>query len=332
MSLDLREQDFGVEIEMTGITRKRAAEVAAEYLGGQVEYAGTYYDTYLATDRQGRKWKFTFDSSIEAQRKERGAKIAADGAYKTEMVTPICQYKDIPVIQELVRQLRHSGAFSNQSCGLHVHISAAPFDARTLRNLTNIMYSKEDILYRALEVEVAREHRYCQKTDQRYIDELNRRRPKSMEELSRIWYRGDSRSGDHYDSSRYRGVNLHSVFQKGTIEFRLYNSTVEHAGKIKAYIQLSLAITAQALNQHSASRIKTVSENERYTFRTWLLRMGLIGDEFATARKHLLENLDGNIAWRGPAQAHRQQEQPVNYAETEQVDDEEQGSGPVMSM
>ncbi len=231
-----------------------------------------------------------------------------------------------------MRQLRHNGAFSNKSCGLHVHVSAAPFDARTLRNLTNIMYSKEDLLYRALQVEVVREDRYCQKTDQQFIDELNRRRPKSLEELSRIWYQGASRSREHYDKSRYRGVNLHSVFRNGTVEYRLYNSTVEHAGKIKAYIQISLAITAQALNQHSASRIKTVSENERYTFRTWLLRMGLIGDEFATARKHLLENLDGNIAWRDPAQAHRQQEQPVNYAETEQVDDEEQGSGPVMSM
>ena len=331
-SLDLRDQDFGVEIEMTGISRGRAAEVAAGYLGGQVEYVGTYYDTYLASDRQGRKWKFTFDSSIEAQKKEWGEKVAADDTYKTEMVTPICQYKDIPVIQELVRQLRHNGAFSNRSCGLHVHVSAAPFDARTLRNLTNIMYSKEDILYKALQVEVARENRYCKKTDQQFIDELNRCRPKSLDELSRIWYHGDSRRNKHYDESRYRAVNLHSVFQKGTIELRLYNSTVEHAGKIKAYIQLSLAITAQALNQHSASRIKTVSENERYTFRTWLLRMGLIGDEFATARKHLLENLDGNIAWRDPTQAHRQQEQPIDYAEPEQSDDEEQDSGPVMSM
>lgn len=327
---------------MTGISRARAAEVAAEYLGGQVEYIGTYYDTYLASDRQGRKWKFTFDGSIEAQKKEGRRRVPADDTYKTEMVTPICQYKDIPVIQELVRQLRHNGAFSNKSCGLHVHVSAAPFNARTLRNLTNIMYSKEDILYRALQVDVAREYRYCKKTDQQFIDELNRRRPKSMEELSRIWYQGDSRSGIHYDDSRYRGVNLHSVFQKGTIEFRLYNSTVEHAGKIKAYIQLSLAITAQALNQHSASRIKTVSQNERYTFRTWLLRMGLIGDEFATARRHLLEHLDGNIAWRDPAQAQRQRERmqavreqeyaPVPDFDYEQTEDEEQDSGPVMSM
>ena len=98
-----------------------------------------------------------------------------------------------------------------------------------------------------------------------------------------------------------------SVFQKGTIEFRLFNGTT-HAGKIKAYIQLCLAISHQALTQRCASRIKTQSTNEKYTFRTWLLRLGLIGDEFKTARLHLLEHLDGCIAWKDPQQAERQKE------------------------
>ena len=71
-----------------------------------------------------------------------------------------------------------------------------------------------------------------------------------------------SRRDTHYDDSRYHCLNLHSVFQKGTVEFRLFNGTV-HAGKIKAYIQLCLAIGAQALNQSCASRRKTVTENEK---------------------------------------------------------------------
>ena len=50
--------------------------------------------------------------------------------------------------------------------------------------------------------------------------------------------------------------------------------------------------------QKSSSAKVTVSDNERYTFRCWLLRMGMIGEEFATARKFLLENLEGDIAWR----------------------------------
>ena len=60
--------------------------------------------------------------------------------------------------------------------------------------------------------------------------------------------------------------------------------------------------------QKSASRSRTTSETEKYTFRTWLLRLGMIGDEFKTARHHLLKRLDGNIAWKDPSQAERQKE------------------------
>lgn len=109
------------------------------------------------------------------------------------------------------------------------------------------------------------------------------------------------------NSTRYHALNLHSVFNKGTVEFRLFNSTL-HAGEVKSYIQLCLAISHQALIQKSASHTRTQSSNEKYTFRTWLLRLGLIGDEFKTARTHLLKNLDGNIAWKDPAQAEAQKE------------------------
>ena len=113
-------------------------------------------------------------------------------------------------------------------------------------------------------------------------------------------------------------MNLHSVFSKGTIEFRLFNSTL-HAGEIQAYIQLCLAVSHQALVQKGASRTKTHSPNEKYTFRTWLLRLGLIGDEFKTARRHLLKHLDGNIAWRDPAQAEAQKQRLAAKRLAEQV-------------
>ena len=141
---------------MTGITREKASQVAASFLGGQSRYLGTYYKTYAATDTQGREWKFTFDGSILAEKKEHGERVSTDATYKTEMVSPICTYEDIPTIQELVRQLRHKGAFSNTSCGIHIHVEAAAFNARTLRNLVNIFYSKEDLLFSALQVRESR--------------------------------------------------------------------------------------------------------------------------------------------------------------------------------
>lgn len=315
--MDLRKLRFGIEIELTGISRENAAKVAADFLGGEVQRLGTYYDTYAATDSQNRQWKFTRDGSIATTRKVNGALVPADDNYSTEVVSPICTYEDIPVVQELVRQLRHNGAIANDSCGIHVHINASRFDARTLRNLCNIMYSKEDILYRALQVDVRREHRYCQKTEQSFVEQLARKKPTSLNELERIWYGGESRRDIHYDDSRYHCLNLHSVFQKGTVEYRLFNGTT-HAGKIKAYIQLCLAISAQALNQRCASRIKTQSDNEKYTFRTWLLRLGMVGDEFATARQHLLEHLEGDIAWRDPAQGQAQRKKLAAHREQEQ--------------
>ena len=85
-----------------------------------------------------------------------------------------------------------------------------------------------------------------------------------------------------------------------------------------------------------------------------MLRLGLIGDEFKTARHHLLKNLDGNIAWKDPAQAEKQKERlaqkrasqlndtvqntneniNINEPEVNPVpnDDQEDTSGFVMSM
>ena len=314
--MDLKEQRFGIEIEMTGITREAAAETAAEYFGTRSRYIGTYYDAYAALDPEGRQWKFMSDGSIDAQKRVGGKKISADREYQTEMVSPICRYEDIVSIQEIVRKLKERGAFVNKTCGIHVHIDASPFDARTLRNITNIMASKEDLIYKALQVSVSREHSYCRKVEQRFLEELNQKKPKTLDGVERIWYGGDSRRDTHYDDSRYHCLNLHSVFQKGTVEFRLFNGTL-HAGKIKAYIQFSLAIGAQALNQSCASRRKTQTTNEKYTFRTWLLRLGLNGEEFATARYHLLKELPGCIAWRDPAQAEAQKERMRQKREKE---------------
>lgn len=305
--MELKDQHFGIEIEMTGLSRSRAAEVIADYFGSSAAYEGTYYDAYSVQDHEGRKWKVMSDGSIDTQKKDGSRKIFSDRTYSVELVSPICHYEDIVPLQEIVRKLREAGAFPNPSCGIHVHVDASPFDAVSLRNITNIMASKEDLIYKALQVDVEREKRFCRKVDSSFLEELNRKKPKDIAAISNIWYHGRDGHHIHYHDSRYHCLNLHSVFSKGTIEFRLFNGTL-HAGKIKSYIQLSLAITAQALNQRCASRKKTHSSNEKYTFRTWLLRLGLIGDEFKTARYHLLEHLEGSIAWKDPEQALRQKE------------------------
>ena len=133
------------------------------------------------------------------------------------------------------------------------------------------------------------------------VVEKIRRMPNStitMEKFKRAWYEGNDGSSEHYNWTRYYALNLHAVFSKGTLEWRCFESTL-HAGKVRSNITLALAISAQAVNQSCTHAKKTeIGDNPAFTFRTFLLRLGLIGDEYKNVRKHLLANLDGDKAWR----------------------------------
>ena len=271
---EIKKQRFGIEVEMTGISRTHAARLVREY------FDRGSYDDYEALDDDERAWKFVHDGSI-------------DGGYQTEMVSPICTYEDIETVQDIVRLLKDHGAVTNNSCGIHIHVDGQKHNFKTVKNIINIIASKENYIYKALAVIPARENRYAM----RMPDRLKGADFKSLEGAKKIWYGQsyyETRDLDHYDGSRYYALNLHSMWYRGTIEFRLFNGTL-HAGKIKAYIQFCMAINNQALTQRgAASRATTFITNERYAMRTWLVRMGMNGNEFKTARRFLLENLNAH--------------------------------------
>ncbi len=305
---EMKKQTIGVEIEMNNISRDKAAKVAARYFGtGRYEYTESRngYYTWSAWDAQGREWKFQKDVSI----------LGPD-AKKCEMVTPILKYEDIPFLQELVRKLRHAGARSDASrgCGVHIHIGANGHTPQTLRNLANIMASHERLLIDAINISSSRIHTYCQTVDQNFLRTLNRRKPRTMTQLADIWYSSQNANygrGQHYNSSRYHMLNLHSTFTKGTVEFRLFqfDNPSEarkgglHAGQLKSYIQLCLALSQMAKTVRTASPKPQQNENPKYAMRTWLLRLGFIGDEFKTAREILTKRLAGDTAFRYGRQA-----------------------------
>lgn len=299
----MKNQTIGVEIEMTGIRKAEAAAVAVNFLGGKIarEYDG--YDTYNIIAPDQRIWKIMNDASIKTMKNTKGKLKAINNKdYSVELVTPILRYEDIEILQELIRRLRKAGAISDSElqCGIHIHIGAKDHTPNTLKNLVNLMAAKEDLIYKSLEIDPARV-RWCKKVNEDLIQAINKKKPKTLEQLADLWYSGygfESRER-HYHTSRYHGLNLHSTFTKGTIEFRLFNGTL-HAGKIRSYIVFCLAISHQALAQKSASARRTHTDNEKYTFRCWLLRLGLIGEEFKNCRMHLMKALDGNSAWRNP--------------------------------
>lgn len=95
--ITIQNQNFGVEIELTGISRQAAAQVIADYYGTiGTRFMGTVYKTYEAVDNKGRRWKCMRDASITPQRRVNGHVVDANDEYKCEVVTPILQYEDIP--------------------------------------------------------------------------------------------------------------------------------------------------------------------------------------------------------------------------------------------
>lgn len=300
---EMKKQTIGVEVEMNSIARSKAAKIAAGFFGTD-RYQDTAgrngYCTWSAWDEQGREWKFQRDVSISGADSE-----------KCELVTPILTYSDMEILQELIRQLRHAGAKSDatRGCGVHIHIGANGHTPQTLRNLANIMASHESLIAEALDLDRGRMNRYCRTVDPDFLRAVNSKKPDTMAKLADIWYTSHNAASGrnhHYNDSRYHMLNYHATFTKGTVEFRLFQfdePTADrrgglHAGQLKSYIQLCLALSQMAKTVKTASPKPQQNENPKYAMRTWLLRLGFIGDEFKTARDILTRRLAGDTAFR----------------------------------
>ena len=295
----LKNQLFGVEVEMTGITREKAARLVAGVLGTTPSHPeSNCYHTRTIADQAARKWKIMRDSSITPIRNDDISEPLDE--YRVEFVTPPLNYSDIELLQNIIRKLRENGAKAHSSCGIHIHVDGANHTAVSLRRLVNFMTARQDLIYEALQIG-DRESSWCHKLNKTLLDAMKKDKNLTKEKAEEVWY---SRANDgycggidhqHYNSTRYHGVNLHSFFTKGTVEFRLFNSTL-HAGKIKAYIQFCLAVSAWAITSQEKIVFRSMdgyTPEQKVTIMRNILthRLGLYGDEFKTCRLHLMTPL-----------------------------------------
>ena len=115
------------------------------------------------------------------------------------------------------------------------------------------------------------------------------------------------KAGAKSDASRGCGVHIHIGANGHTAQTlrNLANIMASHEdllasaldldrGRINRYCQTVDPIFLRKVN----SRKPQQNENPKYAMRTWLLRLGFIGDEFKTARELLTRRLDGDAAFR----------------------------------
>ena len=303
MSELLKKQRFGVEVEFTGITREMAAKAVQEVVGGTI--SGPRRDAYYTRtikDSQRRTWKVMRDSSISPKM---NVGSANPDEYRVEFVTLPLKYEDIETLQNIIRKFKEIGGVPHSSCGIHIHIDGANHTATSLRRMVNFMLSRQEIIYEALNIG-ARKDRWCRPICKKLYDTMKKESNLTKDKAEQIWYSeaNDNYWGgvnhNHYNETRYHALNLHSFFSKGTVEFRLFNSTL-HAGRIKAYIQFCLAMSAWAIESNDKIVFRSVSgysADKKVTLMYHILtnRLGLYGDEFKTCRLHMMKQLKENAA------------------------------------
>ena len=299
----IKQGTFGVEVEMYDIRRTDAAYALGELweTSSTVDNEGGYYNVWSVEDKDGRRWKFMSDSSI------------CDSWGGCEMVTPLLGYQDIELLQEATRHLRKKGAKSDPShdCGVHIHVDVGDFSAKQLLNLTNLIASHEELIKDAISVTDDR-RRWCKATNPKFLREVNKVKPTTVSEFKRVFYESQGYDTDeqsvHYSDTRYYLLNFHSLWQNKGVEFRCFqfaNPTGArrgglHAGELKSYIQLCLALVEMA---RSANGVKSVAskaqrDNPQYAMMRFIRKLGLKGGEFKTVREVMFKNLDGNARTR----------------------------------
>ena len=177
------------------------------------------------------------------------------------LVSPLLAYEDMDDLLCLLREVRSAtGVEGGPSCGMRVYAFLGEGNWLAKVNLRNLFCSKRALLFKALETD------------------LEAFRPGAQERIERI------------------------VFgEEGLCEVFPYDAASSlDPGEAGATLQLALAAAAQAVSQERVSAKPGKAENERYAFRCWMVRMGLVGDEYRPMRRRFLKRLPGDSATKAP--------------------------------
>jgi hypothetical protein len=155
----------------------------------------------------------------------------------------------------------------------------------TLRNLVNMLYSKQHLIIMAFE------------TNEPLMDETF---PEDLSEKETSTFEGFKKGLDDLGLERIPGLAFDFENKTFTIKLGAQNLDAE---KVAALQDLAAFINQNAKKQKRASFKRAQDDNPKYAFRTWLIRLGMNGPEYKTTRKVLLQNLEGSGAFRKVSEA-----------------------------
>lgn len=164
-----------------------------------------------------------------------------------------------------------------ETINLEIELPLKDHNSKTLTNLANMIFSKQPLIRKALEIEE-------DIVSEDLIEMINEIEIPSIEEFKK-----------ELEITKNKVIEI----KEETIMFKLYKKKISPE-KLKAHTELIALISEKAKELKFTSPKQSQTENEKYAFRTWLLRLGMIGEKYKDTRRILLENLSGNGAFRKP--------------------------------
>lgn len=92
-----------------------------------------------------------------------------------------------------------------------------------------------------------------------------------------------------------------SIESREAVSFPYFKSTL-HQKELLGCIQFAQVVSNYAENNKTVSQKKNQNQNDKFMMRTWLVRAGMVGEEYKFARKMLTQGLEGNSAWQKKVQ------------------------------
>lgn len=195
--------------------------------------------------------------------------ISTDGSLTNKgvelQIPPSSLNKLEEIIKETCDALQEHKFKGTKSAGLHIHVDARDIrkNHKKITQIIKTYYSIEDMLFSMLPPS-RWASTFCKRLAQDYLYSNFR---KEDEDVQKKWYKETddhnckSRAIRKYDSSRYYGLNIHSLFFRGTIELRYHSGTVNPV-KIQQWIQLNLLIIDWIINNYNEKTIQKFFELE----------------------------------------------------------------------
>lgn len=144
------------------------------------------------------------------------------------LTTPSAGRQLIHTAEAVTKNLRMMGWEDTMACGAHAHVNFPSKDEKYIRRMIKMAYKLEPFIHERINPN-RRNGRYCHDIRDRFSGyDLDNEAVEYIiygdEETDGEW---DDRKRDKYDDARYVGVNMHSIFFRGTVEFRYLEGTTD---------------------------------------------------------------------------------------------------------